>query len=122
MNLNYNPWKIKFSSSSSSSSSLLLLLLLQNKQNILGGVEVGERGDSFPMGVSPFLSDSLSPAPLSTPPPPSPSSASFFLPLNPRGAGITQWLERRIRDRNVAGSNPCRSGGIIFFSMVTFLC
>ena len=27
------------------------------------------------------------------------------------GAGTAQWLERRIRDREVAGSNPCRSGG-----------
>ena len=30
------------------------------------------------------------------------------------GAGIAQWLERRTRDRKVAGSNLCRSGGIIF--------
>ena len=39
-----------------------------------------------------------------------------------RGAGIAQWLERRIRDRKVAGSNPCWSGGRIFFSRVNFLC
>ena len=39
-----------------------------------------------------------------------------------RGAGITQWLERRTRDRKVAGSNPSWSGGIIFFSRVNFLC
>ena len=38
------------------------------------------------------------------------------------GAGIAQWLERRIRDRKVAGSNLCRSGGRIFFSRVNFLC
>ena len=36
--------------------------------------------------------------------------------------GIAQWLERRTRDWKVAGSNPCRSGGRIFFSMVNFLC
>ena len=38
------------------------------------------------------------------------------------GAGIAQWLERRTRDRKVAGSNPCWSGGRIFFSRVNFLC
>ena len=37
-------------------------------------------------------------------------------------AGITQWLERRTRDRKVAGSNPCRRGGRILFSRVNFLC
>ena len=37
-------------------------------------------------------------------------------------AGIAQWLERRTRDRKVAGSNPCWSGGRIFFSWVNFLC
>ena len=37
-------------------------------------------------------------------------------------AGIAQWLERRTHDRKVAGSNPCRSGGRIFFSGVNFLC
>ena len=36
--------------------------------------------------------------------------------------GIAQWLERRTRDRKVAGSNPCWSGGRIFFSRVNFLC
>ena len=41
---------------------------------------------------------------------------------NNMGAGIAQWLERRTRDRKVAGSNPCRSGGRIFFSRVNFLC
>ena len=30
-----------------------------------------------------------------------------------RGSGIAQWLERRTRDWNVAGSTPCRSGGRI---------
>ena len=29
-------------------------------------------------------------------------------------AGIAQWLEHRTRDRKVAGSNPCWSGGRIF--------
>ena len=38
------------------------------------------------------------------------------------GAGIAQWLERRTRDRKVVGSNPCWSGGRIFFSRVNFLC
>ena len=38
------------------------------------------------------------------------------------GAGIAQWLERRTRDWKVAGSNPCWSGGRIFFSSVDFLC
>ena len=37
-------------------------------------------------------------------------------------AGIGQWLERRIRDRKVASSNPYRSCGRIFFSRVNFLC
>ena len=31
------------------------------------------------------------------------------------GAGIAQWLERRTRDLKVAGSNPCRRDGRIFF-------
>ena len=39
-----------------------------------------------------------------------------------RGAGIAQWLERRTRDWKVVGSNPCWSGGRIFFSRVDFLC
>ena len=39
-----------------------------------------------------------------------------------QGAGIAQWLERRIRDRKVAGSSPGRSGWRIFFSGVNFLC
>ena len=38
------------------------------------------------------------------------------------GVGIAQWLQRWTRDWKVAGSNPCRSGGRIFFSMVNFLC
>ena len=37
-------------------------------------------------------------------------------------AGIAQWLERRTRDQKVAGSNPCWSGGRIFFSRANFLC
>ena len=39
-----------------------------------------------------------------------------------RGGGVAQWLERQTRDRKVAGSNPCRSGGRIFVSGVDFLC
>ena len=38
------------------------------------------------------------------------------------GAGIAQWLEHRTRDRKVAGSTPCWSGGRFFFSRVNFLC
>ena len=39
------------------------------------------------------------------------------------GAGMWSWrLERRTRDWKVAGSNPCWSGGRIFFSRVDFLC
>ena len=38
------------------------------------------------------------------------------------GAGIAQWLERRTRDKKVAGSNPYRSGGRMVFSRVDFLC
>ena len=37
-------------------------------------------------------------------------------------AGIVQWLEHWTRDWKVAGSNPCWSGGRIFFSRVNFLC
>ena len=37
------------------------------------------------------------------------------------GVGIAQWLERRTRDWKVTSSNPCRSGGRIFFSKVDFL-
>ncbi len=43
-------------------------------------------------------------------------------PSHTGGAGISQWLERRTRGRKVAGSNPCRSSGRIFFSRVNFLC
>ena len=35
---------------------------------------------------------------------------------------MAQWLERKTRDWKVAGSNPCWSGGRIFFSRVDFLC
>ena len=42
--------------------------------------------------------------------------------IYPRGAGIAQWLERRTRDRKVAGLNPCWGDGRIFFSRVNFLC
>ena len=54
--------------------------------------------------------------------------ARIYISLSPgcdlliAGAGIAQWLERRTRDRKVAGSNPCWSGGKIFFSRVNFLC
>ena len=36
--------------------------------------------------------------------------------------GIAQWSERQTCDWKVTGSNPCRSGGIIFFSRVNLLC
>ena len=36
-------------------------------------------------------------------------------------AGIAQCLQRWTHDQKVAGSNPCRSGGRIFFSRVNFL-
>ena len=36
--------------------------------------------------------------------------------------GIAQWLECWTHDWKVAGSNPFRSGGRIFFSRVNFLC
>ena len=42
--------------------------------------------------------------------------------IGSRDSGIAQWLERRTRERKVAGSNPDRSGGGIFFSRVNFLC
>ena len=45
-----------------------------------------------------------------------------WIAIYSRGAGIAQWLERRTHDWKVAGSNPCRSGGRIFFSRVNFLC
>ena len=38
------------------------------------------------------------------------------------GAWIGCWLERRTRDRKVAGSNPGWSDGRISFSSVNFLC
>ena len=37
-------------------------------------------------------------------------------------ARIAQWLERRTRDRKVAGSSPGRSGRRIFFSRANFSC
>ena len=48
--------------------------------------------------------------------------ASMLPNTSIRWAGIAQWLQRRTRDRKVAGSNPCWSGGRIFFSRVNFLC
>ena len=47
---------------------------------------------------------------------------SMPLPYFFWGAGIAQWLERPTHDRKIAGSNPCWSGGRIFFSRVNFLC
>ena len=38
------------------------------------------------------------------------------------GAGIACWLDRQTRDRKVASSSICRSGGIIFFSRVNSVC
>ena len=54
-----------------------------------------------------------------------PSSLSgTFLPTLPEW--VRGWLsgyrELRTRDRKFAGSNPCGSGGRIFFSRVNFLC
>jgi len=46
----------------------------------------------------------------------------FFQAPSTWGAGIAQWLERRSRDQEVVGSNPCRSVRRIFFSRVSFLC
>ena len=37
------------------------------------------------------------------------------------GAGIARWLQRRTRDRKVAGSSPGRNGRSSFFSRVNFL-
>ena len=47
---------------------------------------------------------------------------NFAAPKIASRAGTAQWLERRTRDWKVAGSNPCWSGGRIFFSRVNFLC
>ena len=38
------------------------------------------------------------------------------------GGDSSVWFECRARDRKVPGSNPCWSGGRIFFSRVNFLC
>ena len=38
------------------------------------------------------------------------------------GAGIACWLEHQTHDREIAGSNPSRSGEGIFFSRVNFVC
>ena len=35
---------------------------------------------------------------------------------------VAPWLECRTRDQKVAGSSPGRSGRLIFFSRVNFLC
>ena len=47
------------------------------------------------------------------------SASSHFVNV---GAGIAQWLECWTRDRKVAGSNTCWSGGRIFFSRIIFMC
>ena len=39
-----------------------------------------------------------------------------------RGTGVALWVERQTRDRKVAGSNPCWSGGRIFFSPGSTFC
>ena len=39
--------------------------------------------------------------------------------IDSAGAGIALWLERRTRDRTVAGSSPGRSGGSFFFFSTT---
>ena len=44
------------------------------------------------------------------------------LPIFARGVDIAQLVERRSRDRKVAGLVPGRRGGSIFFSRVNFLC
>ena len=36
--------------------------------------------------------------------------------IDSSGADLALWLERRTRDRTVAGSSPGRSGGSFFFS------
>ena len=66
---------------------------------------------------------------VSLPPPPPPTANPP--PLTPLHTAdtewysirwIAQWLEHQTHDWKVAGSNPCRSGGRIFFSRVNFLC
>ena len=51
-----------------------------------------------------------------------PDSLTNYCPIwSPKwGAGIAQWLEHRTCDQKVVGSNPCRSGGINFFSRSAF--
>ena len=39
-----------------------------------------------------------------------------------RRAGIVELVELRTRDRKVSSSSSCRSGGIMFFSTVNFVC
>ena len=39
-----------------------------------------------------------------------------------RGGRIAQLVKRRTRDRKVASSIPCRTGGRKLFSRVDFLC
>ena len=63
--------------------------------------------------------------PLSPPPPTTPSQPTHFCGLFAwivGLAGIAQWLERWTHDRKVTGSDPFRSGGRIFFSVINFLC
>ena len=46
-------------------------------------------------------------------------SPTFISPLGSRDRLL---VEHRTSDRKVASSNPCRSGGRIFFSTVNFVC
>ena len=48
--------------------------------------------------------------------------SKFYTHLGTRTARSTQWLECQTCDKKVAGSSPWRSGRIIFFSRVNFLC
>ena len=50
------------------------------------------------------------------------SHSSFIMFACYVGIGDSSVMERRPRNRNVAGSSPGRSGGRIFFSRVNFLC
>ena len=50
------------------------------------------------------------------------ATVQYFVQLLHVWAGIAQRLECRTHDRKVAGLNPGRSGGRIFFSQVNFLC
>ena len=49
-------------------------------------------------------------------------SISALPSISGLGAGIACWSERRTREQKVASSNPCKSGGRMFFSRVNFVC